>query len=178
MHEFVTNAFVLGRRPRGELDLTVDLYTERIGRIEGRVISGQKITSKFSPHLIVPNFVTIRVVEKNVHTITDVISFSSPWKFKDNADTFQNIFRIFFLLRVAAPLHVPDQLLWKYISCENGEKPPEIDRILNTLGYDISLATCAVCAKRPVHFFEYGEGSFLCDVCGVKPHHDRVILVV
>ncbi len=177
MHEFVSDAFVLGRRPRGELDLTVDLYTERMGRIEGRVVSGQKISSKFSQHLNVPNLVTVRMVEKNAFTVTDALTVSAFSGLKEDNEALQRVFRVFFLLRIATPQHAPDERLWKYLSGTMSKNAVFMKEIMDILGYDVSSALCASCTRPSVSYFEYGEGSFLCNDCGVKQYRDKVILI-
>lgn len=177
MHEFVSDAFVLGRRPRGELDLTVDLYTEQMGRIEGRVISGQKISSKFSQHLNVPNLVRMRIVVKNAFTVTDALTLSTFSGLKEDGEALQRVFRVFFLLRVATPQHAQDERLWKYLSAIMPKNTISMKEIMDILGYDVSSALCASCKSPLTSYFEYGEGSFLCDPCGVKQYRDKVILI-
>jgi len=178
MTEFVTDAFVLGRRVRGELDLTVDLYTEYMGRIEGRVISGQKISSRFSQHLNVFNLVTVRMVEKNTLTVTDALTVTEfPWV-KEDVSVFERALHIFFLLRVSTPQHVPDPILWKYLAESMATHTLEMREILKILGHDISSATCAYCKKTPVHYFEYEDGAFFCEPCGSKQAHDKVVLII
>jgi len=178
MQEFVTDAFVLGRRVRGELDLTVDLYTERMGRIEGRVISGQKISSRFSQHLNVLNLVTVRMVEKNTLTVTDALTVSEfPWV-KNDMSVFERVLHIFFLLRISTPQHVPDQILWKYLIESMTTHAIEMREILRILGHDFSSAICTYCKKTSLHYFEYEDGVFLCEICGSKQARDKVVLIV
>lgn len=176
--EFVTDAFVLGRRVRGELDLTVDLYTKRMGRIEGRVISGQKVSSRFSQHLSVFNLVTVRMVEKNTLTVTDTLTISEFPRVKDDVFLFERALRVFFLLRVSTPQHVPDPILWQYLIQSMSLGTIEMKEILKILGHDISSAVCVYCKKTPVHYFEYEDGAFFCEICGSKQAHDRVVLIV
>lgn len=178
MTEFVTDAFVLGRRVRGELDITVDLYTESMGRIEGRVISGQKISSRFSQHLSVSNLVTVRMVEKNTLTVTDALTVSEFQWMKDDISVFERVLHIFFLIRVSTPQHVPDPILWKHLSESMATHTIEMKEILKILGHDISSAVCAYCKKIPVHYFEYEDGAFFCETCGSKQTHDKVVLIV
>lgn len=177
MQEFVTNAFVLGRRVRGELDLTVDLYTAYMGRIEGRVISGQKISSRFSPHLNVPNLVTLRMVEKNTLTVTDALTVSEFSWIKNDVPMLRSILRIFFLLRVATPPHAPDEVLWRCLVESMHTHTVDIKEILKILGHNILSASCAVCKSISVHYFEYGDGIFFCETCGSKQTSDKVVLI-
>ncbi|MEW6616918.1 MAG: recombination protein O N-terminal domain-containing protein [Patescibacteria group bacterium] len=178
MTEFVTRAFVLGKRVRGELDLTVDLYTESMGRIEGRVISGQKISSRFSPHLNIFNLVTIRMVEKNTLTVTDVLTVSESPLVRNNPSLYEGVLSIFFLLRVSTPPHVPDPILWEYLTQSMSSGAIEMKEILKILGHDISSATCAQCKKASPRYFEYEDGIFFCETCGSKQARDKVVLIV
>lgn len=178
MTEFVTRAFVLGRRMRGEMDLTVDLYTESMGRIEGRVISGQKISSRFSPHLNVFNLITVRMVEKNTLTVTDVLTVSEFPFVRSIFSLYEHALSIFFLLRISTPQHVPDPVLWKYLVQSMSSGAIEIREVLKILGHDTVKAVCVQCKKTSLHYFEYEDGIFFCETCGSKQARDKVILIV
>ena len=74
MVEYLTQAIVLDSRPQKENDRTVDIYTKNFGRLRVRVIGGRRILSKLAPHLDIFNLVTVRLVEKNQITVTDVLT--------------------------------------------------------------------------------------------------------
>lgn len=178
MREFVTDAFVLKKRPRGEMDISVDLYTEHMGRIEGRVVSGQKMTSKFSPHLNVPNFVIVRIVEKNFFTVTDAISHNIFLGTKKDGRALRNVLNSFFLLSFMSPPQVCDEKMWEYLVFSMRDLSTNPRRILQLLGHDPSSAECASCGAHDVAYIEKGEVSFLCVECGFKRGSDAVLLLI
>lgn len=173
LKEYFTEAIVLGVRGRG-YDKWIDLYTRSLGRIEARVVSGRRITSKLSPHFKLGNRVQARLVYKNQFTVTDVLEVEV---FSCEAGGYTGLLNLFFLLRSLSPVAEVDLNLWYWLSesVKNGRVDFEV--FLKILGYSGAFSSCVVCGKRRVSYFFVADQSFLCDGCSVKFPEGQLIRI-
>jgi recombinational DNA repair protein (RecF pathway) len=173
MHEYVTNALVLGRSPRGEWNLAADLLTEELGRIEARVVGGARLLSKFSRHLDPGNRCLVRVVAKNAMTLTDIGAHDRRAHSALDRTATARMLETIFLLRALLPRHVPDAALWSYLETTH----PDPAEVLSILGYDPRHARCGACGNVPVAYFALNDHVFACTACGVQFPEDEVVLL-
>ncbi len=124
---------MLGRRENGSQNLYADLFTKDLGRIEARVISGRKITSKLSPHLDLGTRVFIRVVYKNQFTLAD--SLLEERFFTGLLEENDDFFSILRFCRDLVPHQVPDPDLWEFLCSHLREARRDSTMLLNILGY-------------------------------------------
>jgi len=166
MKEYVTDALVLGVRPRGETDRVADLFTKELGRIEARAIGARKTLSKFSPHLTPGTIVRARLVLKRAHTLTDVITYPDPSRMSDR--TRSELLSSLFLIRALVPVGNPDLRLWhaltELITKERGDERS----FLALLGYNPLHARCEECGNQEISYFHLTDQRFLCATCSVK----------
>src|SRR3989344_2348429 len=130
MVEYYTEAIVLGRRPQGELDELVTLYTKDLGKVEAFLKSSRRLLSKLSAHLLSGNLVQVRIVEKNRLQVADVLGEKS----KSDPPAILNF--LSFLDQVI-PWGEPDQPLWrllKEVISRSEFNEETYEEVLNTLG--------------------------------------------
>lgn len=175
MLEYLTQAVVLNYRPRKENDRMVDLYTKEFGRLEARVIGGRRILSKLAPHLDLCNVVTVRLVEKNQITVTDVLTDERFPKERSNPHFYPSAFKILSLIRAITPPAIPDLRLWHHLIRSLKTADGSVRSFLKILGYDPVYAACDHCRKSPVSFFRLKDQSFFCKDCGFKAKADELI---
>lgn len=175
MLEYLTQAVVLHYRPQKESDRIVDLYTKEFGRLEAKIIGGRRILSKLAPHLDWGNVVTVRLVEKNRITVTDVLTDERFSKERSGSKFYQSAFRIFSLIRALTPLAMPDLRLWHYLIRSLKTADGNVKIFLKLLGYDPDHAECDHCHQRPVSVFRAKDQSFFCQDCGFKARADELI---
>ena len=175
MTEYLTQAIVLGSELRKESDRLADLYTKEFGRLEARVIGGQKILSKLTPHLDILNLVTVRLVEKKSITLTDVLSDEN---FSDNRrrpDFYPDFLKVISIIRTLVPKAVSDAHLWHYLLRELRSGRGNVKELLGILGYDPRHAECSSCRSRRVGAFHLRSQVFFCRKCGSKASVDEII---
>ncbi len=168
MVEYLTQAVVLNYRPQRENDRLVDLYTKDFGRLEAKVIGGRRILSKLAPHLDWFNLVTVRLVEKNQFTVTDVLTKERFGRERRNPGFYPSALKIFSLVRTLIPLAAPDLHLWHFLVTGLKESGGNVGTLLKIFGYDPEHASCDTCRKRPVAAFRAKDQSFFCHDCGFK----------
>ena len=161
MVEYYTEAIVLGRRPQGELDELVTLYTKDLGKVEAFLKSSRRLLSKLSAHLLFGNLVQVRIVEKNRLQVADVLGEKS----KSDPPAILNF--LSFLDQVI-PWGEPDQPLWRLIKevisrSEFNEETYE--KVLNTLGFGGEGAVCSRCGRNQIVYFITPDVIFLCESC-------------
>jgi DNA repair protein RecO len=174
MVEYLTQAIVLNSRPQKENDRTVDIYTKNFGRLRVRVIGGRRILSKLAPHLDVFNIVTVRLVEKNQITVTDVLTDERFGKDRQNSRFYPSAFKIFSMVRALTPLAAPDLRLWHYLVKSLRDADGDVAALLKIFGYDPIHASCDSCGNHPVKFFRAKDQSFFCKNCGLKARADEL----
>lgn len=177
MREYVTDAIVLGRRPRGEHDWSVDLFTRDLGSLTTRVVSGARSRSKFSPHLAPPNLVLVRLVRTVRYTLTDIATHDRFEAVRSNPALFSGALELAALVRHIAPPLAPDHALWECLvhSLEWGE--PAVRSVLTLLGHDPHGAPCVQCGGAPVRWVTLSDHTLLCGLCAAPfPISERVCI--
>ena len=168
MKEYVTEALVLGLKPYREQDKLADFYTKDLGRLEARVIGGRKMVSKLSPHLDIFNLVTVRLIQKNQFTVTDVIAEERFCFLRGNFKKFALAFKLLFFIRTLIPFLMPDLQLWHSFLRTFKGGYLDFKNFLKILGYDPLLANCQICPEKKIEYFHVPSQSFLCKSCGFK----------
>jgi recombinational DNA repair protein (RecF pathway) len=161
MIEHYTEAIVLERKPQGELDGSVTLYTKDLGKITAFTKSIRKITSKLSGHLMPGNKVRLRVVEQNSIQAVDALSE------KPTCDPQELVVFLGFLNEVI-PHGEEDAHMWNLINgiIEKCQFEPATYRyILGILGFGRDDAVCGNCRKSEIAHFSLPDIMFLCDEC-------------
>ncbi len=157
MLEHYTKAIVLDKEDCGDLDSRVALYSADLGRINAKVKSSRKITSKLAGHLEPGKFVWARIIELGGFQVVDALSDGSlPISPKTMAG-----------LRMLKDMTVerdPDPELWALI--ENGRLGA--GELLSLLGFAPQFASCRTCdSGQPTHFL-LKELEYSCHPCLLK----------
>ena len=170
MREHVTDALVLRVEFDGEKNKRATLYTRNLGKIYVRVVSGTKITSKLSPHLVPGNLVLTRFVEKNDrYTLADIV----PNRELNRQRCRDATLSILHIASSLLPVGVPDAKIWEILL--NGS--PDIKSFLKHVGYDSRHANCSRCNKDETSFFSARDHEFLCKRCGSQFPRGEVLYV-
>ncbi|MEK9194268.1 MAG: DNA repair protein RecO [Patescibacteria group bacterium] len=175
MKEYLTQAIVLGVRPIKESDKLADLYTRDLGRIEARIIGGQKILSKLAQHLDLLNLVTVRLIEKNNFTVADIMSEEIFLGVKKDIESYRKARGVFSLIRSLLPKGVEDERLWQGLLRALRENNFNSGLFLKLLGYDPVSASCFQCSSKKVNHFFLRDQSFLCSLCHKNLSNDEKI---
>ncbi|MEK7465457.1 MAG: recombination protein O N-terminal domain-containing protein [Patescibacteria group bacterium] len=175
MKEYVTEAVVLAVRPRGEADRVADMLTKDFGRIEARVVGGRKILSKFSPHLNPGMRVVVRLVKKNVFTLTDVVS--RPFLGSRSPRANKDVLPALFLVRSLIPAANPDPKLWYALAVFFEGEEKSISALLAVIGYNARHAKCEACGDVSVRYFYIPDQVFVCVACSVKFPEDALLYI-
>lgn len=168
MKEFVSDAIVLDRRPSGESDLLVDLFTKDLGRIKAKVTSGRKILSKLSSSLDSLNFVEMRIIEKKNFTVADAVIKQQFPHLKESELALSAAFRGAYLLRKLLPFGSPDLFLWHEFLSMLRNSIVDASALLRILGYGSSQEGCAYCKENNAARFHLRDQVFLCVSCSVR----------
>ena len=177
MKEFVTDAVVLGRRPHREWDLVADLFTDELGRVEARVVSGARTLSKFSPHLDPLNRVQVRLVSKNALTLTDIMTTDRRPEVRGDRSALRRAIEVAFLVRKLVPRGTPDPRLWDFLSGASRMAAFPVPELLVRLGYNPRHAACGLCGNREPSHFIVGDQAFSCLACHVKFPANEVVYI-
>jgi recombinational DNA repair protein (RecF pathway) len=159
MQEFVSDAVVLAKDDRNDLDHTVSVFTKRYGKIRGKTKSTKKITSKLSGHLEAGNFIKVRFVEKGGVQIVDALKME---KLSASPQDLQNIDRIL-------AEGEPDFHIWAALM-----RPFNWKVILGILGWDPETASCSTCGGEAKNFYIKNQ-NFFCSSCALKMPQDELI---
>ncbi|MDP1719124.1 MAG: recombination protein O N-terminal domain-containing protein [bacterium] len=142
MVEHYTKAVVLDKEDYGDLDSRVILYSEDLGRINAKVKSSRKITSKLAGHLEPGKFVQARVIELGGFQVVDALSCGSIPGSARNLASLR-------LIRDMTVERDPDPELWSLLEKEK----LGVGEILACLGFAPQFASCRTCEDgRPTHF--------------------------
>jgi len=164
MQEYVTDAIILRKDPRGDLDGRYTLFTKRFGKIAGRATSSRKITSKLAPHLE-PGFVTkVRFVEAKGTQIIDALK---------SARLAIAIADLHALERIM-PEAEPEPLLWDLLQSAAFSWRPA----LAILGWDPEHAACTNCAGDNAEYFYIPRQEFYCAQCASKLGRNTISLMI
>lgn len=151
MKEYVTEAVVLDKEPQGESDLRVSLFTEALGKVQAKVTSGRKITSKLAPHLEPLNIVSVRLVQKSGLVVTDALKVGTLPR-----ESIKSL----ALLEGALMPQSRDYRLWLKIK----EGAP-VKELLGLLGFDPAFASCVTCGAGYPDYFYAPESIYVCGNC-------------
>ncbi|OGY60759.1 MAG: hypothetical protein A3I31_02105 [Candidatus Colwellbacteria bacterium RIFCSPLOWO2_02_FULL_44_20b] len=164
MTELYTEAIVLGKEKRGDIDSTVILYSKSLGKIRAFVKSARKITSKLSPHLEPGMLVRARLIQGEKRggnfQVADVLSEE---RYKE-AEAVK-------MLRFANDMTAEgeeDIRFWQALKLLLKEKrfdPPAYQLLLHILGFSTQTASCNRCHSKKVDYFITDEVLFLCRPC-------------
>jgi len=157
MLEFVTEAVVLDKRPIGEQDAYVTLYTKNFGKIVARAISARKITSKLNAHLEPSNLILVRLVNKKEYRITDALI----------AEKFSTNLKLVDFVNKMTTENDSDHQLWEELISALQSDQFFYSNFLRILGFDPLYATCNNCLGKP-DYFAIEDLSFWCQNCRRK----------
>ena len=149
MQEYLSDAVVLAREPRGDADIRLTLFTQKFGKLSAKVKSARKITSKLSPHLTEGNLAKVRVVEHGGLQLVDALKIS---RLSFSPQELRSLYEVL-------PDAEPDQRIWSEITSGN----LKWNTILRYLGWDPAQAECVVCGNKP-KTFKIPTQEFLCQV--------------
>jgi recombinational DNA repair protein (RecF pathway) len=169
MTEIVTEAIVLSKEPRREIDNRIFLFTESHGLLVANATSTRKPTSKLSAHLEPLNLVQVRIVKKNNFQITDALKIGSLPKTSE-ALSLLNFVKTFF------SHEEPDRSVWNVLRDGSlGGQKISTRAILHLLGFDPESAECSACNKKNLLSFSV-SGYFFCINCKSRRNSSEVFL--
>lgn len=161
MQEYVSDAVVLSKESRGDLDHTVSLFTRYHGKMRVKSKSTKKITSKLSAHLEPGNVARIRIVEVGGLQVVDALKMGKVAG--DHID-------LHYLDRILEEGQ-PDHDIWMALF------KPKFDwrHMLRILGWDPEETTCVRCvSKKPTSFYMRNQ-EFFCDTCSLKLSRNELV---
>lgn len=176
MREYLTEALVLDKTAANETDFTIDLYTKELGRIKAKAISGQKITSKLSPHLEPLTFSLIRLTKKNGFVITDALTQDYLKHFRASPIYFGKALKFLSVLKELIYSEEIDPKFWFWLKKALARREIFNNQFLKILGYDPKLAECQKCRFQFIKYFLVEDQVFLCRNCGFKVSGNRLLL--
>lgn len=175
MREHVTHAIVLSVSPTKEYDRSFECFTEHLGRITIRGISGMRMKSKLSPHCEPMKLIQMRVIEKNAFTLADAITQEIFINAQDEREVQNKAIHFLFALKHLTPKEMTDTILWEFIIRSFREKNFSIRELLTLLGYDPTHAKCSGCGIETPECFSLESHEFLCANCSALVN-DEVLL--
>jgi recombinational DNA repair protein (RecF pathway) len=157
MHEYVTRAVVLEKKPAGEYDMRISMFSEKLGKIEARARSSRKILSKLSAHLEPGTLSLVRIVENRGVHIADALKAGV---------TGLSLYDLEAVSRLVAA-HQKDAIMWRLL-CRGFTW----QKALTALGWDPQHGECARCHRAPVSSFTIDTQEFYCSSCALPlpPH--------
>lgn len=158
----MSEAIVLHVEPKGEYDSRVSLFTHKYGKLNAKVKSSRKITSKLAGHLQPGNIVNARLVYVGGHQVVDALK-STHLDLPPQS--------LYILHRLLADQDVEHEL-WSHLI--TGAMDWRL--ILRILGWDPDHAACRYCRRTPA-IFRLRDQEYYCERCSVKARFDEVILV-
>ncbi len=176
MREYLTEALVLDKTAVNETDFSVDLYTKELGRVRAKITSGQKITSKLSPHLEPLTFSLVRLAEKNGFVVTDALTKNNLSHFRKSPVSFAKALKLISAMRELIYPKGIDHKLWFWLKKSLPKGEISYIQFLKIMGYDPKLAECHKCRSKFIKYFLAEDQIFLCRQCGFKIPHNRLLL--
>ena len=167
---------VLDKNKVNETDLTVDLYAKELGRIKAKMTSGQKITSKLSPHLEPLTFSLVRLTEKNGFVVADALTQDYLKHFRVSPVYFAPALKLLSALKELIYSEEIDPKLWFWLKKTLAKREIFYSQFLKILGYDPKLAECRKCRSKFIKYFLAADQIFLCRNCGFKVPQNRLLL--
>lgn len=162
MVEHYTEAIVMSREPKGELDGVLILYTKDLGKVIAKAKSIRRITSKLSGHLTLGSMAKVRIVEANGngHQLIDALSSRSKI-------TLGSL-RFLDFINKLTPVGVPDPRLWHELDralSEDRISKTSYRQVISVIGYDAGNAPCDNCRTIQIAYFAPRDIMFLCSRC-------------
>lgn len=176
MREYLTEALVLDKTASNETDFTVDLYTKELGRVKAKITSGQKITSKLSPHLEPLTFSLVRLTEKKGFVVADALTKDNLSHFRKYPTSFAKALKLISAIRELIYSEEIDPKLWFWLKKSLPKREVSCNQFLKILGYDPKLAQCRKCHSKFIKYFLVEDQIFLCRSCGFKIPQNRLLL--
>ena len=176
MREFIADAVVLDRRPLGENDLLVDLFTGDLGRVKAKVVSGRKILSKLSGCLDTLNLVEARIVEKKNFTIADAVARNTFSRLRKSQPLLGAALCGARAIKALLPPGAPDPALWHEFTRMLKNSAVNTGTLLKILGYSPRGSVCVHCGRNKAAHFNLRDQIFLCALCGVMFPENNLLL--
>lgn len=164
MIETYTEGIVLSKKPRGEFDSAVTIYTKELGKVTATTKSSRKITSKTAGHLMPGNLVRLRIVENKTVQAMDALSE------KPKCDLSAIVTFLTFIDEVI-PHGERDIGLWNVIHkiVDSCEFSPEMYKyMLRVVGFGAENAKCGNCGAIQIAHFSLTDIMFLCSRCAKR----------
>ncbi len=161
MQEHFVHALVLSKKPYGEFNARVVLYTKELGKISARVQSVYKLTSKLAAHSEPGMVIEARLVETKGFQLVDALMTRPLILPSMSTLEAKRQLEILHLIEAVSFEGHPDTHLWDLV-----EAPGLTGlQVLKTLGFDPEHAKCFYCgADKPVHFI-LAESHYACENC-------------
>ncbi|PIT92818.1 MAG: hypothetical protein COU08_00340 [Candidatus Harrisonbacteria bacterium CG10_big_fil_rev_8_21_14_0_10_42_17] len=150
MQEYITEALVLDKEEKGELDELVTLFTPHLGKVVAKIMSGKKITSKLSGHLEPGYHTHVRLIQKNAIHIGDALKRAMHTR-------DMSILR---LVKAMTYEHHSDPDLWRALKEKSDGK-----KLLTIFGFDAESAMCYICNVREPAYFVFQDAMYCCNQC-------------
>lgn len=163
MQEYVTDAIVLRKDPRGDLDGRYVLFTKRFGKIAGRATSSRKITSKLAPHLEPGTIAKVRFVEAKGTQIIDALK---------SAQSALSLNDLHFLGQLLSE-GMPEPEIWDLLATSSFDWRTA----LRILGWDPEGAACAACGSDAITHFSIAGQEFYCTLHASRARRDAVLSI-
>ncbi|TSC89856.1 MAG: DNA repair protein RecO (recombination protein O) [Parcubacteria group bacterium Gr01-1014_3] len=158
MVEFATEGIVLDKEDVGDYDAKVFLYTRDFGKIQGKVKSLRKITSKLAGHLEPLNMVSVRLISRNINfsnfQIVDALKTGQLPSTTGRMTALR-------LIKEIAPEGNMDLALWDLLV--GGELSAA--KVLSLLGFDPTFASCQQCGDKKQLNFLIKNLNYFCAPC-------------
>lgn len=184
MTEYFTEAFVINKKDNGELDSSVVLYAQNLGRVTAKAKSLRKITSKLNGHLEPLNFVGCRLIEKNGFQIIDALTLYNNSHLRKNELIYSQSLKLLqfveamtFDLQPDARFYAAIKKIFEHFVDYKDKQKIIYFHLLKILGFDSTFALCARCQKKEVDFFKIDDHIFLCEKCSLKVSEGEIVLI-
>ena len=168
MIEYITEAIVLDKEGRGDVDTLVTLFTKDLGKVNAKAKSMRKITSKLASHTEPGSLGTYRLVTRSpLYGGKSLVQLVDGLKEK-------TLFRHFLFLESVAKLTLEyheDPELWDFLR----EGVPDQEALMRVVGFTKDNATCANCGNTRTSAFFPTDQYFLCAPCSSKVPHNLLV---
>lgn len=161
MQEYVSDAIVLSKESRGDLDHTISLFTRYHGKLRLKSKSTKKITSKLSGHLEPGSIARVRIVESGGLQVVDALKMGKIGG---------NFIDLAYLDKILEEGQ-PDYELWNALLSKNfGWK-----KVLKVLGWDPDETNCSGCVIAKPAGFHLRSQEFFCGTCSGRLRKGEVV---
>ncbi len=154
----MTEGIVLDKEVVGDYDAKVFLYTRDFGKIQAKVKSLRKITSKLAGHLEPLNIVSVRMLNRDVNfsnfQIVDALKIGQ-------LPSTTGRMTALGLIKEIAPEGNMDLALWDILTRDE----LSATKILSLLGFDPTFASCQQCGNKKQLNFLIKNLNYFCAPC-------------